>query len=314
MGDNVSALVSVVILTFNEARHISRAIASVRPFAKEVLVVDSGSTDETVALAEEAGARVLHHPFVTQARSFQWALDQGSLAAPWTMRLDADEVIEPELQREIAERLPALSSSVAGIELKRKHIFMGRFIRHGGRYPLRLVRIWRTGQGRVEDRWMDEHVVVQGGSIVSFNNPFADANENDLGYFIAKHNAYAVREAIEVLNERYALFRRDEALSMQSGQASLKRRIKSGVYNKIPFQVSASLYLFYRYVLQRGFLDGVEGMIYHVLQGGWYRFLVGARVVEFDRVLSPLQGQANRRAALERLTGYTFPAGPGEGG
>ena len=146
---------SVLILTYNEARHIERAIASVAAIASEVVVVDSGSTDATVELATRAGARVLHHPFITQARSFQWGLDHGALAGEWVMRLDADEVIEPDLAREIAERLPGLPPGVTGVVLKRQHVFMGRAIRHGGRYPLNLLRIWRAGLGRIEDRWMD---------------------------------------------------------------------------------------------------------------------------------------------------------------
>ena len=300
--------VSVVILAFNEARHIVRAISSVSAFATEVVVVDSGSKDETVALAAATGARVLYHPFINQAKSFQWALDYGGLKGAWTMRLDADEVVGPELAHEILTRLPTLPARVCGVELKRRHIFMGRFIRHGGRYPLRLLRIWRTGRGRVEDRWMDEHVVVDGGDIVEFHHPFADANEHDLGFFTAKHNVYAVREAIEVLNQRYALLPRDHGVADRQGQASWKRLLKERLYNRIPFYVSAPSYFLYRYVLQLGVLDGVEGLIYHGLQGGWYRFLVGARIAEFDRVLKPLASAAARREALQRLTGYTFHA------
>ena len=115
------------------------------------------------------------------------------------MRLDADEVIEPDLADEIRNRLPTLDRGVAGVNLKRKHIFMGRWVRHGGRFPLVLLRIWRNGQGRVEQRWMDEHIVVWNGSSVTFAGGFADHNLNNLTFFTDKHNAYATREAIDVL-------------------------------------------------------------------------------------------------------------------
>ncbi|HZF46895.1 MAG TPA: glycosyltransferase family 2 protein, partial [Sphingomonadaceae bacterium] len=183
--------VTVVILTFNEARHIGRSIASVRAFARDVLVVDSFSTDDTVAIAEAAGARVLQHRFVNYSEQFQWALDQGGIESTWTLRLDADEVIEPDLAEEITRRLPALPDDVVGVNFDRKHVFMGRWVRHGGRYPLRLLRLWRTGQGRIEARWMDEHMVVWGGRTVTFKGGFADRNENDLTFFTAKHNSYA---------------------------------------------------------------------------------------------------------------------------
>src|SRR6185369_17361847 len=140
-----------------------------------------------------------------------WALDHAPITADWVMRLDADEVIEPELAGEIAERLSGLSPSIAGVNLKRKHIFMGRWIRHGGRYPLVLLRIWRRGFGRIEDRWMDEHMIVSGGRTVTLDGGFADHNLNDLTFFTDKHNKYATREAIDVLNRRLHLFCRDTA-------------------------------------------------------------------------------------------------------
>ena len=304
---------SVLILAYNEAIHIERAIASVREIASEVVVVDSGSRDATVELAERAGARVLHHPFVNYARSFQWGLDHGGLTGDWVMRLDADEVIEPDLSREIAGRLRHLKPNVTGVVLKRQHVFMGRALRHGGRYPLNLLRIWKNGLGRIEDRWMDEHIVLASGDTVTFEHPFSDVNLNDLTFFTDKHNRYATREAIDALNQRYGLFDRDTDLHGRSGssQATLKRRLKEGVYNKTPFALSVGAYVLYRYVVQLGFLDGVEGLIYHLLQGGWYRFLVGAKVLELDRALAPLPDRASRLEALERLTGYRLAASTG---
>jgi glycosyltransferase involved in cell wall biosynthesis len=154
---------TVVILTFNEARHIERSIASVVGFAFEVVVIDSFSSDDTVEIARRHGARVLQNRFVNQSQQFQWGVDNGNITTDWTMRLDADEVIEADLAAELVLTVPRLPQDIVGINFDRKHIFMGRWIRHGGRFPLRLLRVWRTNQGRVEDRWMDEHIVVSGG-------------------------------------------------------------------------------------------------------------------------------------------------------
>jgi len=298
-------LLTAVILTSNEECHIARAIESVRPFASEIVVVDSFSADKTVEISRSLGAVVLQNPFVNQAKQFQWGLDNAPITSDWIMRLDADEVIEPELQREIAEKLPKLGPDVAGVNLKRKHIFLGRWIRHGGRYPLILTRIWRKGQGRIEDRWMDEHILVWGGRTVLFDAPFSDDNLNDLGFFTDKHNKYATREAVDVLNRRYGLFAEDQALTKDgsSMQASVKRFIKERIYNRIPFPISTLGYFLYRYIIQLGFLDGREGLIYHFLQGYWYRFLVGSKVLEFERALNPYPGTEEKRAVLARLTG-----------
>ena len=176
---------AVVILCHNEAIHIGRAIDSVSHIASEIFLIDSGSKDKTkeIALSKGGNVQILEHNFVNYAQQFQWALDNAPIKSTWIMRLDADEIVEASLSREIEEQLPHLPSDVAGINIDRKHIFMGRWVKHGGRYPLRLLRIWRNGKGRIEDRWMDEHMVVWGGRTVNFKGGFSDHNLNDLSFF-----------------------------------------------------------------------------------------------------------------------------------
>jgi len=299
---------AVVILTHNESLHVARALDSIKDIASEVFVIDSGSKDDTVRIALEWGAKVLHHPFVNYAQQFQWALDNAPITAQWVMRLDADEIIEHDLALEIANKLPRLPAEVAGVNLKRKHIFMDRWVRHGGRYPLVLLRLWRRGHGRIEDRWMDEHMVVRGGHTVIFDGGFADHNINDLSFFTDKHNKYATREAIDVLNQRLELFARDEALNTESAsfQASFKRWAKERVYNRLPFTLSATLYFIWRYIFQLGFLDGRSGLVYHFLQGYWYRFLVGAKLMELERGIAHLNDKEEIRKELSRLTGHNL--------
>jgi len=296
---------AVVILTHNEEMHIGRSLDSIAGIASEVFVIDSGSTDTTVAIAKAKGAHVLPHPFVNYAKQFQWALDNAPITAEWVMRLDADEIIEPDLAEEIRSKLPRLGPDVVGVNLKRKHVFMGRWIRHGGRYPLLLLRIWRRGAGHIEDRWMDEHMIVSGGTTVVFEGGFADCNINDLTFFTQKHNKYASREAVDVINQRLNLFPRPDDLSTQatSWQASAKRLVKEKLYNKIPFPLSTTGYFLLRYFVQLGFLDGIEGLIYHFLQGYWYRFLVGAKVLEFERAISHCKTKDEQRAELARISG-----------
>ncbi|MEW6454518.1 MAG: glycosyltransferase family 2 protein [Pseudomonadota bacterium] len=294
---------SVIILTYNEEIHIARAIDSVAGIADQIVVVDSFSTDRTVEIAKELGATVLRRKFDNQARQFQWALDTAAISGAWVMRLDADEVIEPDLAAEIKAGLPSLPPGVTGINLKRKHIFMGRWIRHGDRYPVTLLRIWRRGMASVEERWMDEHVVLSSGRAVTFEGGFADHNLHDLSHFIDKHNRYATREAVEVLNQRHGLFAAAPGVETDTwSQAGLKRNVKLRFYNRLPFALAALSYFLYRYVIRGGFLDGREGLIYHGLQGGWYRFLVGAKVIELERAIA---GCNDRGEALKRLAAAT---------
>ncbi|AYD00576.1 glycosyltransferase family 2 protein [Neorhizobium sp. NCHU2750] len=296
--------VAVLILTHNEEKHIGRALRAVAPFASEVFVVDAFSSDKTVDIASAHGANVLSNPWTNYSKQFQWGLDNAPIKADWVMRLDADEVIEPELAEEIATKLPKLGQDVAGVNLKRKHIFLGRWIRHGGRYPLILTRIWRRGQGRIEDRWMDEHIMIWGGRTVLFDAPFSDNNLNDIGFFTEKHNKYATREAVDVLNQRYGLFLQDVVLKTEASsfQASAKRFLKERVYNRVPFPISTLCYFLYRYIFQLGFLDRREGLIYHFLQGYWYRFLVGVKVLELDRAIRQFPTAEEKCIELARLT------------
>jgi len=297
--------VTAVILTHNEALHIARAVASARQVCSDVIVVDSGSTDGTAELAREAGARVLHNPWVNYARQFAWALEHGGIGTAWVLRLDADELIGGDLAARIAATLPTLGADVAGVTFDRRHIFMGRWIRHGGRYPLRLLRLWRTGHGEVEDRWMDEHVLVTGGRTVHIDGAFEDASLRDIAFFVAKHNGYAAREAIDVLDQRLGLFGQVGAMTAHNSgrQAGLKRLVKQRFYNRMPFGTGPALYFLYRYFLQLGFLDGRPGLVYHFLQGFWYRFLVDVRLWELERAVAGVSSREDRIAALARATG-----------
>jgi glycosyltransferase involved in cell wall biosynthesis len=283
-GMESQANIAVIILTYNESLHLRRALGHISAFAREIFVIDSFSTDDTVEIARTAGAAVLQHPFQCQAQQFNWALDNAPITSEWVMRLDADEIIEGDLTQEIVRRLPLLPPEIAGINLKRKTIFQGRFIRHGGRYPLTMLRIWRRGKARVEDRWMDEHLYLTEGADITFDGGFADHNLNDLTSFTEKHNKYAGREALDVLNRQHRLFEAPVALTQKSTakQAKIKRFLKEAIYNRIPFEISAFAYFLFRYVIQLGFLDGREGLVYHVLQGFWYRFLVGAKLREME--------------------------------
>jgi len=295
--------ITTVILTLDEEIHIARAIACARAFSREVLVVDSFSTDRTVAIARSLGARVVQHAFVSHARQLRFAIEECGIATEWILRLDADETIGADLAARIAAGVPELAPDVSGVLLDRRHMFMGRWIRRGGRYPLHLLRLWRNGLGEVEDRWMDEHVRVTSGRLVGLHGEFADACERDIGYFVTKHNGYALREAVEVVGRRHGLLGSAPSAVGSGRQARMKRALKNRFYNRLPFGCGPLCYFVMRYLFRLGFLDGREGLIYHVLQAFWYRFLVEVRVLELERTLRGVKGREERLAALRRATG-----------
>ena len=261
---------TVIILTQDEARHITRAIASVRDVASRIIVVDSGSRDDTVALAQAAGATVLFHAWSNHAAQFNWALDQIAGTPGWVLRLDADEVVTPFLATEIKRGLP----DVAGLYVHRRINFLGQPVRRGGMFPTRVLRLFRNGMGRCEDRLMDEHIVVSGPT-GQLRGAIVDDNQKPLDWWIAKHNAYASREVVDIL--------RREMMPSEAAHKGAKRWIKDHIYARLPCGVRAGVYFFYRYVVRLGFCDGPQARSFHVLQGFWYRYLVDAKLTEVRR-------------------------------
>jgi len=298
-------LVTTILLTFNEEAHIARAIESVQRFSEKVVVIDSFSTDGTVTIAKKVGADVLQNPFINQSKQFNWALANVEVNTPWILRLDADEIIGEDLGDAIVVELPRMPEEVAGITFDRRHIFMGRWVRHGGRFPLKLLRLWRTGQGKVEDRWMDEHVVIHGGRTVHINGRFEDASLRDLSFFTTKHNHYATREAVQVLVQRHGLLdaQTSDGQHSMGRQAEIKRVFKESLFNNLPFGIGPLCYFLFRYIFQLGFLDGQSGLIYHFLQGFWYRFLVNAKTVEMELLIARCETREQKLDALRTATG-----------
>jgi glycosyltransferase involved in cell wall biosynthesis len=299
---------TAIILTHNESMHLERAILSLSDVATDIVVVDSHSTDETTQIAVRCGARVFTRSWKNYADQFAWAMENTGIVSDWVMRLDADEVIHSDLAGQLKRFLENPPIDVVGIKFHRRHVWMGRWVRYGGRFPVTLVRVWRRGRAVIEDRWMDEHMLVSGGRLITLTGGFSDWNLNDLTFFTDKHNRYATREAVDVLIERYRLKVTSRGLSggEAGDRARLIRLLKVHVYNRLPFWVGPLLYFIWRYFFRLGFLDGRTGLIYHVLQGFWYRFLVGAKLLELDKEIRSLASNEERVRRLQALTGHSI--------
>jgi glycosyltransferase involved in cell wall biosynthesis len=276
---------TAIILTLNEAQHLPRCLASLEGVVDSILVVDCFSTDGTRAIAQAHGAAVLQHKWVNHATQFNWALDQLDKDSDWVLRIDADEYLTPELAADICARLPSVGPEVDGVLCARRLTFQGQRIRFGGLFPIHVLRLFRYGRGRCENRWMDEHIKVAGPT-TRFRGELVDDNLNSITWWTEKHNRYASREALELLNLKYGFLPVDRVATFSDGsQASRKRWIKERVYARLPAGFRAIAYFFYRYVVRLGFLDGHAGTTFHVLQGFWYRYLVDAKVVEVERYM-----------------------------
>lgn len=275
---------TVVILTHNEEIHIERCIRSLLPIASKIFIVDSFSTDRTVEIAQSLGAVVEQRKWKNYADQFQWGLDNCGAESEWVMRMDADEYLEPGLQQELVRILPNIGAAIGGIYIRRKVFFYGKWIRHGGFYPHTLMRIWRNGKGRIEQRWMDEHIVLPPeAKTIMVKEHLVDDNLKGITFWINKHNSYASREMVDLLNNKYALLEKDESLkTVDDPQAKWKRLMKDKVYSRLPVGLRAAVYFFYRYFFRLGFLDGSKGFLWHFMQGFWYRLLVDIKIMEME--------------------------------
>lgn len=274
--------ISVIILTYNEEKNIGDCLKSVHGLADEIFIIDSYSTDKTLQIVRKYTDKIYQHPFETQAKQFNWALNNLPIASEWIMRLDADEMATPELVSELSQIIFNISRGVTALYVKRRVYFMGRWIKHGGYYPIWLLRIWRNGKGFCEERWMDEHIKLSDGEFEFLKNDIIDENHKSLHWWIGKHNNYATREAIDILNLKYKFLNYGNTVSAKllGAQEQRKRYIKEKIYANVPLFVRPFLYFLYRYFIKLGFLDGREGLIWHLLQGFWYRFLVDAKIYE----------------------------------
>jgi glycosyltransferase involved in cell wall biosynthesis len=280
----MSNTITGIILTYNEEIHIERCINSLKKINSKILVVDSYSTDNTVRIAQKLGATVVQHNFINHASQINWAVQELGIDNEWIMRLDADEYLESDLQTELISLLPIIPNNVDGLYINRKVFFYGKWIRYGGFYPHTLMRIWRNGKGKVEQRWMDEHVVLKPDSqTITVKGHLVDDNHKGITFWIDKHNRYASREAVELLNLKYPLFHKDLSLtSFDDPQAKGKRKLKENIYAKLPIGIRSLMYFVYRYIVKAGFLDGIRGLLWHFLQGFWYRLLVDIKIKEIE--------------------------------
>ena len=275
-------VLSLIILTYNEALNLPTCLARLKPLEAEIFIVDSGSTDKTVEIAKQANCQVIFHPFENQAKQLNWGLQYLPIKTPWVMRLDADERLTPELAEELKQILLQTPEKITGYQLKRRVFFMGRWIRHGGYYPTWLLRVWRTGMGTCEQRWMDEHIVLSEGKVANLKHDIIDENHKGLHFWTDKHNRYADREIKDMLGSIADV--KDDLLQVsQHSQATQRRWMKKNLYARSPLFLRAFIYYLLRYFIGLGFLDGKEGMIFHFLQGFWYRFLVDAKIYEMQR-------------------------------
>lgn len=253
----MSVPVSIIVPTKNEESNLERCLKAV-DWASEIFVVDSQSDDRTVQIAEKYGAKVTQFHYAGGwPKKKNWALENLPFKNDWVLLLDADEVLMAGAREEIDW---AIRSGKQGFWINRQFMFLGKWLKHSY-YPNWNLRLFKHTSGRFEklvngetasgDVEIHEHVLVRGttGRLRTELQHYAFPSVES---FIEKHNRYSNWEArLQVELQSVSSQRR-----LQDGQVNLRRRLKMLSHN---LPVRPLLRFLYVYLLQRGFLDGIEG-------------------------------------------------------
>jgi glycosyltransferase involved in cell wall biosynthesis len=239
---------SVVIITRDAARELPACLAAV-PFAAEVVVVDSGSADDTVAVARAQGARVVEHAWLGFGAQKQFAVQ--SAGHDWVLCLDADERVTPELARAIAELFASGAPDGTAYAMARRNRFLGRWLAHGEGYPDLHVRLFDRRHAHWSDEPVHERVVAAGHPDRLRGDLLHDSAES-LDSYVAKQNRYTTLQA--------------EAMHARGERAGIGRMAFAPLARFVRF-----------YVVRLGFLDGAAGFA-HIAIGAFASFLKYAKL------------------------------------
>ncbi len=265
---------SVIVLAYNSVDTLGATLAQAQEISDDLHVVDSFSSDDTVAFSQGYGAQVVQHAFESYGAQRNWAIDHLSLRYRWQLHLDADERLTPELIASI-RALPE-EPPQHGFLMARLVQFLGRQLRHGGMSPTWHLRLFRNGVGRCEERKYDQHFYLTEGSAARLSGFMVDDIRMSLSEWTVRHNRWADAE----VEEQTAAMAGARIQPRLVGNPMERKRYLRGLYNDAPLFVRPYALFVYRYVLRLGFLDGKEGFIFWTLQTFWFRFLIDAKLFE----------------------------------
>ncbi len=270
----MTSSLTIIILTFNEESNIPDLMQNLSGIKAPVFVVDSFSKDATISLIEQAEWKYLQHPFGNYSMQRNWAQANNPYQTEWVLHLDADERLTPELIQWINTSFNPDDINTDGYMFGRRAIFMGQWIKSHYNYHLRL---YRASKGSCEEKAYDQHFIVKGKTQLIKKADMTSKVCDTLDEFIQKHNKWATLEANDILANAA-----DGEVNPELKGSPIERTrwLKNNLFQKLPLFVRSFVYFFYRYFIQFGFLDGTRGLIFHVLQAFWFRFLVDAKVYE----------------------------------
>lgn len=278
----MSAQFSFIILTYNEEMHLPRLLQSISGLNAPVFILDSGSTDSTVEIGESFGAQFLQNKFENHPKQWDHALKNFPIQTPWVIGLDADHIVTDDLKNKLSAFRDEDHQNINGIYFNRKNFFKGRWIKYGGYYPFYMLKMFRYGVGYSDlNENMDHRFIAPGETLVWKDGIILEENlkENNISFWIEKHNRYSDLIAHEEV-ERLQQLRSQIIKPRFWGSPNERKAWFKSLWYKLPRYVRPLLYFKYRMIFQLGILDGRTGIIFHFLQGFWFRLIVDVKIDE----------------------------------
>ncbi len=261
---------SVLILTLNEERNLPRCLASIK-WCDDVVVLDSGSTDRTLQIAMEAGAKVLERPFDNYASQRNYGLNEIAYVYPWVLMLDADEACTDALHGEIKRKL-STPNAVCLYRFRRKDFFMGRWLRRSAGYPSWFGRLVKVGHVRVEREVNEEYVTDGEVGFLDAHIHHYPFNKGFSAWF-EKHNRYSEMEARRIAQGKNRIVWKN----LLSSDPTERRQVIKAIVYRMPGRPLVMFFLLY--LLRGGFLDGRAGLTYCLLRS-FYEFMISCKATE----------------------------------
>ena len=261
--------ITAIIITKDEELHIERCINSIKNSVDKIVIVDSGSKDNTKEICEKKGVLFFYHKWSGYSDQINWAIKKVESFSDWIFRIDADEILEND-DISLKTFLNSLNESINGINVKRNIYFNQKLVRFGDVYNKKILRIFRSGYGICDGRKMDEHILVK-SKIIDSNIVISDISLLEFNEFIIKHLNYASLEIESSSNDNKEKLNFDNHIYRKK---SFKKKFKNFLYHKIPPRLRPFIYYFYRMFLRGGIFDNTDGFYFHLFQVLMYRSFV----------------------------------------
>lgn len=292
---------SFIILTYNEEINLPGLLQSIASLDAPVFVLDSGSTDATLEICEKYHVKTASHPFENHPKQWDFALKHFDIQTNWVICLDADQQVSPELLLHLKNFNEQDFADVDGIYFNRKNFFKGQWIKHGGYFPFYLLKMFRKEVGFSDlNENMDHRFIVPGKTMIWKDGYLREENlkENKIKFWIDKHNIYSDLLAHEEV-ERLQKIRRQTLKQKLGGTPDERTAWLKNIWWKLPRYWRPTIYFSYRMIFQLGFLDGKKGIIFHFLQGFWFRLVVDVKIDELMQQTTQNRIQKNSKSKPE---------------